>query len=478
MRPQGELVPRLCAAIMASTPRSGAAVDRGASVPVSGFQQTQLMHIADSVLCDGSNKSSKGDNTWLGVAADVWRGRSIARNPWGAPPGSQEKFAVVHIAGNDFKTRGGARVKPWLDESFWDVFKEKMLLLRRETKGVFLVVWGDYELWALGFNDEHATSAAARYNGMCAEMLQRATQLDIPNRWLRSKDLAHLEHPPNDAWHFARSSASKLRELLDRMLDPRFFGHPAAYGAHRPPAPRPTPTVRRLEQCPQLLEGFVSAQHEEPPLPPPPQGSALTEESHAHCSKPLPRPSSKPAAEWVHRNTALLHRMPRTTSFPGSDELLAPLLVRSETRMPEQNAPERFFKRSRIDAEVQTEALPTVVDASAQTVPVPPEHAMAMPGFSCADFAMTWYSSAMAWYDTEECQYDLIRYLFDRGSAIPARPLFDREHGRPVLRLALKKSRRYEEGDPYWQFPKHARGAELNSRREPRCRAPLPFHAF
>ena len=170
--------------------------------------------------------------------------------------------------------------------------------------------------------------------------------------------------------------------------------------------------------------------------------------------------------------------MPTTTSFPGSDELLAPLLVRSETRMPEQNAPERFFKRSRIDAEVQTEALPTVVDASAQTVPVPPEHAMAMPGFSRADSAMTWYSSAMAWYDTEEGQYDLIRYLFDRGSAIPARPLFDREHGRPVLRLALKKSRRYEEGDPYWQFPKHSRGAVPNSRREPRCRAPLPFHAF
>ena len=142
MRPQGELVPRLCAAIMASTPRSGAAVDRGASVPVSGFQQTQLVHIADSVLCDGSNKFSKGDNTWLGVTADVWRGRSIARHPWGAPPGSQEKFAVVHIASNDFKTRGGARVKPWLDESFWDVFKEKMLLLRGETKGVFLVVWG------------------------------------------------------------------------------------------------------------------------------------------------------------------------------------------------------------------------------------------------------------------------------------------------------------------------------------------------
>ena len=227
-------MPRLCAAIMASTPRSGAAVDRGASVPVSGFQQTQLVHIADSVLCDGSNKSSKGDNTWLGVTADVWRGRSIARHPWGAPPGSQEKFAVVHIAGNDFKTRGGARVKPWLDESFWDVFKEKMLLVRRETKGVFLVVWGDYQLWAPGFNDEQATSAAARYNGMCAEMLQRATQLDIPNRWLRYEDLADLEHPPNDAGHFARSSASKLRGLLDRMLDPRFFGHPAAYGVHRP----------------------------------------------------------------------------------------------------------------------------------------------------------------------------------------------------------------------------------------------------
>ena len=73
---------------------------------------------------------------------------------------------------------------------------------------------------------------------------------------------------------------------------------------------------------------------------------------------------------------------------------------------------------------------------------------------------------------------DLIRYLFDRGSAIPARPLFDREHGRPVLRLALKKSRRYEEGDPYWQFPKHARGAVPNSRREQGCRAPLSSNAF
>ena len=159
-------MPRLCAAILASTPRSGAAVDRGASVLVSGFQQTQLMHIADSVLRDGSNKFSKGDNTWLGVAADVWRGRSIARHPWGPPPASQEKFAVVHIAGNDFKTRGGARVKPWLDESFWDVFTEKMLLLRGETKGVFLVIWGDYQLWVLGFKDEKKASAAERYDCM------------------------------------------------------------------------------------------------------------------------------------------------------------------------------------------------------------------------------------------------------------------------------------------------------------------------
>ena len=103
---------------------------------------------------------------------------------------------------------------------------------------------------------------------------------------------------------------------------------------------------------------------------------------------------------------------------------------------------------------------------------------MAMPGFPCADFAMTWYSFEMAWYDTEEGQDDLIRYLFRRGSAIPARPLFDRDAGRPVLRLALKKSRRYAEGEPYWEFPKHARGAAPNSRREPRCRGPHVFHAF
>ena len=63
---------------------------------------------------------------------------------------------------NDFKTTGGVRVKPWLVESFWDVFKEKMLLVCGETKSAFLVVWGDYQLWAPGFNDGQATSAAAR----------------------------------------------------------------------------------------------------------------------------------------------------------------------------------------------------------------------------------------------------------------------------------------------------------------------------
>ena len=120
-----------------------------------------------------------------------------------------------------------------------------------------------------------------------------------------------------------------------------------------------------------------------------------------------------------------------------------------------QDAPEPLPKRGRIDAEVQTEPLPTVVDASAEARQVAPEQAMAMQGFPGADSAMTWYSFAMAWYDTEEGRYDLLRYLFHRGSAIPARPLFDRDDGRPVLRLALKKSRRYEEGDPYWQFPKH-----------------------
>ena len=47
--------------------------------------------------------------------------------------------------------------------------------------GVFLVIWGDYECWAPGFNDEVRASAAERYNGMCAEMLRRAQQLNIPS---------------------------------------------------------------------------------------------------------------------------------------------------------------------------------------------------------------------------------------------------------------------------------------------------------
>ena len=199
----------------------------------------------------------------------------------------------------------------------------------------------------------------------------------------------------------------------------------------------------------------MSAQYGEPPPPPLPPGSPLTEEPPAECPKPLPRPSSKPAAEWLNRGTALLISMLRTTSSPGSDELLAPLLVRSETRMPDAYAPAPCdasgnlaqsaptAKVRRIDAEVRTEPLPILVDASAQARPVLPDHAMAMPGFPCTDSAMSWYSCEMVWYNAEEGQDDLIRYLFRRGSAIPARPLFDRDAGRPVLRLALKTTRRY-----------------------------------
>ena len=50
IRPQGRLVPHFCAAIMASAPRAGPAEHRG------GFQQKQFVHIADSVLSNGSNK--------------------------------------------------------------------------------------------------------------------------------------------------------------------------------------------------------------------------------------------------------------------------------------------------------------------------------------------------------------------------------------------------------------------------------------
>ena len=106
LRPEDRLGKRLCAAIVASMPRSGPAVDRGASVLVSGCQQQQFVHIADSVLSDGSNNSSKCGNTCLGVTANVWRGRSIERHEWCVPGGSEHKIAVVHIAGNDFKSKG------------------------------------------------------------------------------------------------------------------------------------------------------------------------------------------------------------------------------------------------------------------------------------------------------------------------------------------------------------------------------------
>ena len=88
----------------------------------------------------------------------------------------------------------------------------KMLLLRGETKCVFLVIWGDCKLWAPGFKHDQQACAAERYDGMCAEMLDRASQLDIPAKWLRFEDRAALEHPPNDSWHVAR-------ELLQSSKD-------------------------------------------------------------------------------------------------------------------------------------------------------------------------------------------------------------------------------------------------------------------
>ena len=103
---------------------------------------------------------------------------------------------------------------------------------------------------------------------------------------------------------------------------------------------------------------------------------------------------------------------------------------------------------------------------------------MTMQEFPGADSAMTSYSSAMAWYDTDEGRYVLLRSLFQRGAGIPGRPRFDSESGRRVLRLALHATGRYAEGEPYWQFPKDARGAAPNSRRESRCRGPHDFHPF
>ena len=38
-----------------------------------------------------------------------------------------------------------------------------MILLRGETKELFLVIWGDYQLWVLGFKDEKKASVAERY---------------------------------------------------------------------------------------------------------------------------------------------------------------------------------------------------------------------------------------------------------------------------------------------------------------------------
>ena len=149
----------------------------------------------------------------------------------------------MHIAGNDFK-RNGPVVKQWLDASFWAEFGRKMLLLRGETKDVFLVIWGDYQLWAPGFKDKQKTSAAQRYDSMCAEMIERAEQLNIPNRWLRFSDPGALELT-NDNWHFARSYASELQRLLNDMLDPRFFCLTATYGAQQPPPPRHAPILPR-----------------------------------------------------------------------------------------------------------------------------------------------------------------------------------------------------------------------------------------
>ena len=351
------------------------------------------------------------------------------------------------------------------------------------------MIWGDYQLWALGFKDNQETSAAERYDSMCAEMNERAAQLNIPSRWLRYRDLAALELT-NDNWHIARSSAKALKQLLDAMLAPSFFDLLATHGAQRPPSPRPSTTEPRPPLCPQLPEGFLSAQPGEPLPPPPPPMSPLPDEPPEGCSTPeasvesdpTPRPSSKVARVWRNRGAGRPNKMPKSTTLQSTSEIVAPPLVHAETSLLDasspapcdasrdlaQDAPELFPTRNKIDAAVQTEPLQlrpvaaTVVDAVAQTQRVSLE-------------------PTMAWYDTEEGQVHLLLDLFRRGIAIPARPVVDGDDPRPVLRLAPRATRRYAEGQPYWAFPEHARGAAPNSRRDRRRREPLrepPFHAF
>ena len=163
---------------------------------------------------------------------------------------------------------------------------------------------------------------------MCAAMIAHAEQLNIPNRWLRYSDLASLELIA-DNWHFVSSFAKAMKQLLDDMLDPSFFGLPATYGAQRPPPPRPSTIEPRPRLCLQLPEGFLFAQPGKPlppPLPPvspmpgePPEGCSTPEASVE--SDPTPRLSSKFARVWRNRGAGRPNKMPKSTTRQSTSEM-------------------------------------------------------------------------------------------------------------------------------------------------------------
>ena len=171
-----------------------------------------VLHISDSVLCHQT--SAKLDNSWLGVAADVYRGRTFMKHDWTGDV--VEKRVALHYAGNDFKTDKG-RVKgdwPW---NFSQVVRAKLAQLKNMAEEVVVVVWGDWQLWKEGFYGA-VEADGVRFDQMMASVGDCARDEGIRCIWLRESDLRHLE-TTSDYWHFAASSGHDLREIVQGVFN-------------------------------------------------------------------------------------------------------------------------------------------------------------------------------------------------------------------------------------------------------------------
>ena len=175
-----------------------------------------------------------------GVEFDIRRGRKLSKHVWDISETSEVELALV--SGNDF-VKGNEVVDafPQAVEVMADGWCNK--LLQYEKRGSF-VIWGDYDYFTRGFEDEDHCTARSRYDGFLSHLANIVESRGVLVVWLRSPQLAHLPLQI-DGWHLNtrhNSTEPLVRRILltliedaqwcsplRRKADPGFYSKSTSY---------------------------------------------------------------------------------------------------------------------------------------------------------------------------------------------------------------------------------------------------------